>query len=158
MKQKILKYGISAGLAVVGYSSLFYFIDKTLFLGAVAKFSTLLVYAAFMYKAVKDYPIDDFKKILRGAFGVFLIGIASYYLFDFILFNYIDKGLIDIEKELAIEMYRPKTPINEIYQMEQDIRNARGHTVSSNLLQMARWAILGFGLSLIISLFAKRRF
>ncbi len=156
MKQKIILYGIIAGIAVIGYVLLFYFIDKTWALGAFVRFSSLLIYALFMYLGVKDTNTTDFKVLLRGAFAIFLIANMLYYVFDFVLFNYIDPSLIDIEKEMAIELYRPNTPINELYDMEQGIRNAVAHNFSSNALQFARWSIIGFGVSLLVSYLVKR--
>ena len=132
MKQKIILYGIIAGIAVIGYVLLFYFMDNTWALGASVRFSSLLIYALFMYLGIKDTNTTDFKVLLRGAFAIFLIANALYYVFDFVLFNYIDPSLIDIEKEMAIELYRPNTPINELYDMEQGIRNAVAHNFSSN--------------------------
>ena len=156
MKQKILLNGIIAGVAVVGYVLLFYFFDKQWALTPSIRFSSLIVYALFMYLTIKNVREPDFKVLLRGAFSVFLIANAIYYVFDFVLFNYIDKSLIDMEKEMAIEMYRPSTPINEIFDMEQGIRNAVAHNFSSNSMQFARWAILGFGVSLLVSYLVKR--
>jgi Protein of unknown function (DUF4199) len=156
MKQKILLNGIIAGIAVVGYGLLFYYVDRTSTFSPSIRFSSLLIYALFMFLAIKDVKAPDFKVLLRGAFGVFLIANAFYYVYDFVLFNYIDPSLIDIEKDMAIELYRPNTPINELYDMEQGIRNAVAHNFSSNLLQFARWSIIGFGLSLLVSYFVKR--
>lgn len=156
MKQKILLNGIIAGIAVVGYVLLFYYMDKKLALSASVRFSSLLVCALFMYLTIKDVREPDFKVLLRGAFAVFLIANALYYVFDYVLFNIIDKSLMDMEKEMAIEMYRPSTPINELYDMEQGIRNAQAHNFSSNLMQFARWTILGFGVALLVSYLVKR--
>lgn len=156
MKQKILLNGIIAGIAVVGYVLLFYYMDKKLALSASVRFSSLLVCALFMYLTIKDVREPDFKVLLRGAFAVFLIANALYYVFDYVLFNVIDKSLMDMEKEMAIEMYRPSTPINELYDMEQGIRNAQAHNFSSNAMQFARWTILGFGVALLVSYLVKR--
>lgn len=156
MKQKILLNGIIAGIAVIGYVLLFYYMDKKLALSASVRFSSLLVCALFMYLTIKDVREPDFKVLLRGAFAVFLIANALYYVFDYVLFNIIDKSLMDMEKEMAIEMYRPSTPINELYDMEQGIRNAQAHNFSSNLMQFARWTILGFGVALLVSYLVKR--
>ena len=156
MKQKILLNGIIAGVAVIGYVLLFYYMDKKLALSASVRFSSLLVCALFMYLTIKDVKEPDFRVLLRGAFGVFLIANALYYVFDFVLFNHIDTSLIDLEKDMAIEMYRPSTPINELYDMEQGIRNAQAHNFSSNALQFARWSILGFGVALLVSYLVKR--
>ena len=156
MKQKILLNGIIAGIAVVGYVLLFYFMDKRLALSASVRFSSLLICAFFMYLTIRDLKEPDFKILLRGAFAVFLIANALYYVFDYVLFNIVDISLMDMEKEMAIEMYRPNTPINQIYDMEQDIRNAQGHNFSSNAMQFARWSILGFGVSLLVSYLVKR--
>jgi hypothetical protein len=157
MKQKILLNGIIAGIAVVGYVLLFYFMDRKLAFSAAVRFSSLLVCAVFMYLAIKDVQTPDFKVLLRGAFAVFLIANACYYVYDYVLFNMIDKSLMDMEKEMAIEMYRPNTPINELYDMEQGIRNAQGHTFGSNAMQFARWTILGFGVALLVSYLVKRK-
>ena len=156
MKQKILLNGIIAGIAVIGYVLLFYYMDKKLALSASVRFSSLLVCALFMYLTIKDVREPDFKVLLRGAFAVFLIANALYYVFDYVLFNVIDKSLMDMEKEMAIEMYRPSTPINELYDMEQGIRNAQAHNFSSNAMQFARWTILGFGVALLVSYLVKR--
>lgn len=156
MKQKILLNGIIAGIAVIGYVLLFYYMDKKLALSASVRFSSLLVCAFFMYLTIKDVREPDFKVLLRGAFAVFLIANALYYVFDYVLFNIIDKSLMDMEKEMAIEMYRPSTPINELYDMEQGIRNAQAHNFSSNAMQFARWTILGFGVALLVSYLVKR--
>lgn len=71
MKQKILLNGIIAGIAVVGYVLLFYYMDKASALGASVRFSSLLIYVLFMYLAIKNVDSTDFKVLLRGAFGVF---------------------------------------------------------------------------------------
>ena len=81
---------------------------------------------------------------------------AVYYAFDFVFFNHFDPALMDVEKDLAIEMYRSNTPINEQFEMEQGIRNAVGHTVGSNALQFARWSILGFGVAFGVAYLVKK--
>ncbi len=156
MKQKILLNGIIAGIAVVSYVLLFYYMDKTSAFSPSVRFSSLLICAFFMFLAIKDIKTPDFKVLLRGAFAVFLIANVFYYVYDFVLFNYIDPSLVDMEKDMAIEMYRPNTPINDLYDMEEGIRNAQAHNFSSNAMQFARWAILGFGVALVVSYLVKR--
>jgi hypothetical protein len=157
MKQKILLNGIIAGVAVVGYVLLFYYMDRQSVFSASVRLSSLLVSAFFMFLTIKGIKDADFKVLLRGAFAVFLMANAAYYVYDYVLFNYIDPSLVDIEKEMAIEAYRPSTPITELYDMEQNIRNAKGHTFSSNAMQFARWSILGFGVSLLVTYLVKRK-
>ena len=156
MKQKILLNGIIAGVAVISYVLLFYFMDRKAAFSASVRFSSLAVCAVAMYMTIKNERSPDFKVLLRGCFAVFLIAFGLYFVFDFVLFNVIDKSLMDIEKETAIEAYRPSTPINELYDMEQNIRNYNGHSIASNLMQFARWTILGFGVSLLVSYLVKR--
>jgi hypothetical protein len=157
MKQKILLNGIIAGIAVVGYVLLFYYMDRQSALSTSVRLSALLIAAFFMFLTIKDVKDPDFKVLLRGAFAVFLMANAAYYVYDFVLFNYIDPSLVDIEKEMAIEAYRPTTDIKDLFDMEQNIRNAKAHNFSSNALQFARWAIPGFGLSLLVSYLVKRK-
>jgi Protein of unknown function (DUF4199) len=157
MKQKILLNGIIAGIAVVGYVLLFYYMDRTSAFSPSIRFSSLLVCAFFMFLSIKDIKNADFKVLLRGAFAVFLIANAFYYVYDYVLFNHIDPSLVVMEKEMAIEWQRPSTPITELYDMEQRIRNYDGHTFSRNAFQWAYWSItFGFGLSLLVSYLVKR--
>ncbi len=158
MKQKILLNGIIAGIAVVGYVLLFYYMDRTSAFSPVIRFSSWLICSFFMFLTIKDIKNADFKVLLRGAFAVFLIANAIYYVYDFVLYNYVDKTLVDIEKNAAIEWLLPSTPITEQYDLKQRILNYDGHNFSSNIYQWARWSIIfGFGLSLLVSYLVKRR-
>ena len=81
MKQNILKYGIIAGVALVGYFLLFYYLSKEMMLGQVGQLGSYLIYIAFMFIATKQAGDLDFKGLLRTAFAVFLIMNAFYYIF-----------------------------------------------------------------------------
>ena len=91
MKQNIIKNGILAGVAAIGYVSLFYYIKKDLIFSATYTFSSLVIYLIFMFQAVKTLGKEDFRTVLRTAFGVFILANVVYYAFDYVLFNYIDK-------------------------------------------------------------------
>ena len=102
MKQNIIKNGIMAGVVAIGYVLLFYYTQKEwLFTGSFV-FSSLLIYLFFMYQTAKTVAKEDYKIVLRAAFGVFILANVVYYAFDYVLFNMIDKSLIDVQKESMI--------------------------------------------------------
>ena len=110
-----------------------------------------------MYLAAKRAISEDFKGVLRTAFSVFLIANALYYVFDFILFNYIDRSLTVFQADAAIAYLKPSTPLEEQIKMEENIRSADIHNVSSLLKNYVRGAIGGFGLSVLVSYLVKRK-
>jgi hypothetical protein len=179
MKLNTTIIGILAGLAVVAYTfALYSFQPNSLFTGSFY-FSSLLIYAVFMYwaaaKAAKtsfatpvltNNPADetekpeenegDFRGTLRAAFGVFLLANACYYAFDYWLYNSFDPLMQKMQAEAAIEMYRATTPIAEMDKLADNIRTATIHNVKSLLTQFGKGAIGGFGLSVILTFFALR--
>jgi hypothetical protein len=157
MKQTILKYGIMAGVAVVGYFLLFYTINKTLMLGPYVQLPSYLVYFGFMFLASKSHFNLDFKQILKIAFGVFVVANLIYYAFDFYLFNLIDKSLGDIQKDLMLDYYKAgaKT-VQEASALTQSIENGDFHDIKTLSFGYARGAIGGFGMAILVAYLVKR--
>lgn len=147
-----------AGIAVIGYYLLFYFFNKESVLGIGVYFSSLLIYAFFMYNAAKNFAEQEFKVLMRVAFAVFLIANLFYYIFDWSLFKNIDPTLAERQKELAIELFQKNTPIEQQPDMLKNIENADIHTPQYLAYLFARGAIGGFGLALLISFLIKRNY
>jgi hypothetical protein len=99
-----ITYGLLAGMAVVGYFLLFYFIDAQWMLSAGVTWSSLLIYLLFMVfacrKDVAEKEEPSFRVFLRSAFTVFVIANASYYLFYYLMFNVFDPSLADVQRDM----------------------------------------------------------
>jgi Protein of unknown function (DUF4199) len=157
MKQTIIKYGIMAGLAVVGYFLLFYAINKATMLGATVQLSSYLVYFGVMFLAAKKYSNSDFKDVLKVAFGVFVIANLFYYVFDFYLFNYKDKTLIDLQKDLMLDYFEGAAKsVEEATLRTQSIQSGDYHSFYSLIFAYAKGAIGGFGLSILVAYLVKK--
>jgi hypothetical protein len=180
MKFNTLIKGLLAGVAVVAYTFAVYSFKKEYLFTGTFYFSSLLIYAVFMYWAASQtakesfaqpvYAVNpeqdevqdtqnegDFRGTLRSAFGVFLIANALYYLFDYWLFNYFDPYMNQIQAEAAIEMFRASTPLEEMQKLSENIRNSNIHNVKSLLFQFGKGAIGGFGLSVVLTFLALRK-
>jgi hypothetical protein len=157
MKKTIFIHGILAGLATIAYAFLIYSIQKAGFFSMWFYVSSLLIYALGMYLAAKQAVSADFKMVLRAAFSVFLIANVLYYVFDFALFNYIDKSLATMQADAAIAYLKPNTLLEEQMKMEENIRSADIHNVASLFKQYLKSAIGGFVLSLLVAYLIKRK-
>lgn len=158
MKQNIIKNGIMAGVVAIGYVLLFYYINKEWLFTGTFVFSSLLFYLFFMYQAAKTVAKEDFKIVLRAAFGVFILANVIYYAFDYVLFNMIDKSLIDVQKESMIQYYASGAKsVEDQNQLSQSIEDAQFHDFKGIAFNFAKGAIGGFGLAIVISFLIKRK-
>ena len=146
-----------AGITLIGYFLLFYYTDKNTMLGQSVQLSSYLVYALFMFLAAKSVGQEDFKTVLRTAFGVFVVTNLFYYIFDFVLFNTMDKSLADMQKTMMIDYYTANIKtVQETKEMRDNILNGNFHTISSLAFGFAKGAIGGFLLAVIISFLVKK--
>ncbi|MCB0515084.1 MAG: DUF4199 domain-containing protein [Chitinophagales bacterium] len=102
-----LRYGLIAGLAGIILSTLLYFINPTFLFSYWILLLSMLIIIGIMVMAVSEG-----KKANRGmiSFGdAFVIGLITFMvaavvgnIFQYILFNFIDPSLIDLQKQMAI--------------------------------------------------------
>lgn len=162
MNNSSVKYGIIAGVSSIFYMLLFYFIDKRMMLGMGVYWSSLLIYLGLMYKACTDIRQDNggfitFQDALRTAFTTFLIANVFFFTFYYVLFNFVEPGLIEIQKEMAIEVYNEVLGEQDAAKMQQSMeKEGFDMTVANTAMGFAKGAIGGFLLSLIIAAIAKR--
>ena len=157
MKQTIFTHGFLAGIATIVYAFSVYSFQKAGFFSTWFYVSSLVIYGVAMYFAAKKAISEDFKGVLRTAFSVFLVANALYYVFDFILFNYIDKSLSVFQADAAIAYLKSSTPLEEQIIMEENIRSADIHNAFTLFKNYLRGAIGGFGLSVLVSYLVKRK-
>lgn len=105
MNSKTRTYGIFAGAGTVLYLLLFYFADKAYFVNGLITWSSVIIYLVFMYKAIIDERNKrggeiEFKDAVRPAFLVYVIANLIYYTFLYLMFNFFDTELVEIQREM----------------------------------------------------------
>ncbi|GJM31873.1 MAG: hypothetical protein DHS20C18_08740 [Saprospiraceae bacterium] len=106
-----LKYGIIAGVGVVAYFLLFYFLSKAFFFSPWVWWSSLLIFIWAMIKVAR--PEDDkadLRKGLSRAFTVYVIANAFFFVFYYLLLTHIEPSMIDLQREILAShpMYEGK--------------------------------------------------
>lgn len=75
----------------------FYWFDRASILQAWIPLSATLFYLVAMYLAAAPTGGTRFLPYLRSAFVVFIVANLIYYSFYFVLFKYIDPGLVEVQ-------------------------------------------------------------
>lgn len=105
-----IRDGLLGAAVVILYFALFYSIRKDLFLNPAVQWSSLIIYAAFMWRTAK-YDHDsygakrDFRERLRPPFAVFLLINMGYWLFYYGL-HLADTELIHLETQAMLDSLR----------------------------------------------------
>lgn len=164
MKHTFVKYGIIAGVSVVAYFLLFYFIDTTILFSPFVNWGSLVIYLTFMIMACTRERVSHegslpFKQALRTAFGTFVVANIIYYIFNYLLFKF-DPTLLITQKEAIIHtmQWASKTfnfelPSETIQQLRGEIRPV---TIGNTLFVFAQSLIGGFILSFIVGGMMRR--
>lgn len=99
-----VKFGILAGLGTIIFLFLFYWIDKKLILSPEIIWSTMFLYLLGMYMAPVEERKEnggyiDFKPALRAAFIVWIVANSIYHLFNYVLYNFLDKEMLNVQQQ-----------------------------------------------------------
>jgi len=128
MENSSVKWGLIAGLGVMVSSLLFYLVDVNLFFTA-SSYLAWVVYIVCMVFAVRDQTkaqggFISFKEVFSTAFVVYVISSLMYYIFYYLMFNVIDPSLLDIQREMTVEMMEAFSGFLSEEQMEEAIAEA----------------------------------
>ena len=101
-----IKNGVIAGIGAAAISLFLYIISARM----IFSFASLLTTALFivmMVRSVREHrsSVDflSFSEALKPAFVTYVCGNLLYTIFYFVLLNYIDPGLLEMQKEIAME-------------------------------------------------------
>ena len=101
-----VRNGVIGGLTAVVASLLFYIADTKMFL-SFSGFLVWIIYIFFVSKATReDKRTSDhfeFKDALKTGFLTYVIASLFYIVFYYVLSNFVDPGLIEMQREIAIE-------------------------------------------------------
>lgn len=148
--QTAINYGLVGGLAAIAIALLVYLVSTKGYL----MWSDWLGYAAITVsmvmacKAVRT-EMDDvlsFKEGLKTSFLVFVIALAVSFLFKFVLHNFVDPGLADVQMQIAVENIEKLSRWigeSEMSTIIDELENPDNYKLT------ARKLLLGYGFNLI---------
>lgn len=159
-----IRNGLIAGVAIVFYFLLFYFISPKLFFGVWTQWGALVIYLAFMTKACWDKrkvleEDFDFQQALKTAFVVYVVAAFIYALFNFLLLTYIDPELLEVQRQVLLERLEVSQALMNAEELESMKRTIADQDLSidfqSAMLSFGLSLIGGFILSLIVAAFTR---
>jgi hypothetical protein len=162
-----LKFGLILGVVSILSQLILYLIDPTLVLDYKIGLGTgILVSCVCIYLAQKEVKEAEdgflsFGESFVAGWKTYAIGSLLAVLFTYVLFNFIDTSLLEIQKEQAIEMIesmaeRFNMPEDQLDAEIDKIENKNFSGIGQYLLNWG-FAILIFGsiLSALMALFTK---
>ncbi len=149
MQQTAVKYGIIAGTASALYLFLFHQMGAAFVLNPFVVFGQILISlfgAVLAVRAIREANAGKIerKEALKYAFAVFALSQILFWVFIYLMFNYIDPSIIEIQRKMMVDAgMKAET---------QDL-----HMTISMIFQ--RWAFMlipSFFLSLMVASFMKK--
>lgn len=149
MQQTAVKYGIISGTAIVLYLFVFHLINRELVLNPLVYWSPIIVAVIAMTMVVKKERLENNGKIeqrvaLKQSFLTFVITYLFFTIFIYLLFNFIDPSLVELQKKAMLEAGRKIEGLD--FSM----------TLGKVLFQYAYMLIPGFFLSYMVASFMKK--
>ena len=157
-----IRYGTLVGGCVIVYMLIFYFYDARTMLSHSVFWSTFFLYFMGMFLAArqerKDREFITFREALPVAFVTYLVANIFFFLFIFILFNYINPELPALQKEISIEQIQEAGFAEQFAEQIAAIEEAPNEfTIGQAFTRYAGSAIGGFFLSLLVAGLARNK-
>jgi len=158
------KFGILAGVGTVIFLFLFYWIEKKLMLSPSVIWSTIFLYLIGMYMAAIEVRREnegyiDFRTALKAAFLVWVIANAIYHAYNYILFNFLDTDMLNVQKKyMGEEMNKMEGYIGDDYiQHMRDNIDLLSYDLSQVIFAYVSSLIVGFALAALIARMVRRQ-
>jgi hypothetical protein len=154
-----IKYGILAGVGLMLYFLLFYYMDKNRMMEAWVSWSSLFLVLICTFLAVSQQRetnsgIIEFKEALKTGFTVIVLSNLLYYAFFFVLLKS-DPELVSILKQNILDAYKSILSEEEWTAMEKSYENF-SFRFSEALLYFAKSTIGEFFIALLVAALLKR--
>ncbi len=162
MKKYEIIAGLLSGLFTIALFIIAYAIDPRLMLHPGLYWGSLIIYLFGMLGACllgkrRGEGVLGFRNAVRTAFVTFLLANCLYLAFYFIMFNVVDPGLPEIQKELFREFYevkfKGKALKDQLTQLDAENFQLDASTI---IFGFGRGAIGGFILSLLLALAVRQ--
>ena len=165
MNNNSVRWGILAGIGIVILDLLLYLVDPKTLLG-FPSYLEWIIYLIAMYKAGMDARHENggylsWGEALKPTFLTFVVASLIYTLFMWLLFNVIDTGMADVQREVAmegIEKFGSMMGEEAVEEMVDAIDEGDfGMSLKNTILQYAfRLITPGFLFAAIMSLVVRR--
>lgn len=145
-----LIYGISGGVASVVFSIAMYMVDPKMFVGSMVYWVStgiliLFVILTMLHSKSGERELADFKGLLRSGFVVYIVGNLLCYIFLFVMFNYVDPDLQEIQRAQTVEFI---TKFKGGDETSEEIINALNYdysmTIGGTIFSYFQGLIFGF--------------
>ena len=151
-----IRYGILVGISVILYMLVFYFYDEKVMVGPNVFWSTTLLFIVGMFFAAREErkvrEFMTFREILPVAFVTYLIANLFFYDFLYILFNFVDPALPELQRQVSIEAVQNSGFSEYVEEAIEEIEKIPAEfTLGQAIFDYVRSAIFGFLLSLGIA-------
>lgn len=156
---KGLIYGILAGVGLVLYFLLFYFLDKNMMMSLWVSWSSILILIVCAFITVyqqreANEGIITFKDGLKTGFLVTVIANLIFYAFFFIIVKS-DADLVTILEQQSIDFYKKYGTKEQLEKIDQEMKDFK-FGFSDLLLSLAKSTIGGFFIALLPAFIFKK--
>jgi len=159
-------YGLTAGLALIGYTLLLYRFGVQAFLGMWAHLGTLMVFALAASAAIAQKKMNggylEFREALKAAYAVIVIAFAMQTLLTWALMNYIDipfRQAVEPEvlKRHGDMLKQMGAPADQIEKTIAEERGQNQYTFKAVLRGLFITYILYFLVAVLIAVIVKKK-
>ena len=160
-----VRNGVICGLILVAYNLVLYIAGPRMIFSWMAWLS-LVIYVVFMVRSVREAREGEsefsFKQALKPSFITYLVASLMAMIFSYVLFNFIDPGLMDIQREKTMEMVEWMARFGGEDAVEAALEKVEGDDFSFGPLKAIQAYALGlifpgFIIAAIISLIMRRK-
>jgi len=107
--------GVIGGIIAIGYLFTLYSMDKQLLISGWEKVTwlvtlILMCVGAVLYRKKQTEGFLSMRPTLNAVFKIFIIAYLMKYIFVYLLYHYIDTSLIEMAKEVEMEILRSTKP------------------------------------------------
>jgi hypothetical protein len=167
--EEIVKKGFLAGVVVIGLYAMAYAIRPALYFEFGLGFLTYLVNLGLMAWAVQSRKalgdgLISFSEALKTAFVVIVVSNALFFIFDYLMNNYIAPELPMLAQAFALEklvhyseMFGAELEEEVLEKIEQSFEERQSQTLSSSILAFFQSLIGGFAGSALIAMILKNK-
>jgi hypothetical protein len=165
MNQNIIKYGLYAGAGTIAYLLLFYYMDPRMMFNTWVQWSYRVIFIAAMVAAtlVERRAAEDgfsFRQAVRPAFGVYVVASLIYLIFFYVMFNYVNTDLPEIQRAVLVEQSQFLAEKLGMVEMQEQMEQIKVEdlqvTFRNSSLDFMWRLIFGFILSAILALILRR--
>lgn len=166
MDNPAIKNGLFLGFGIILLYLVLYFISPDALIN-FSSWAAFILYIYFMYRsAVEERALNgnvlSFGDALKASFLTYVIGALIAVLFSYVLYNFIDPGLVDIAQEKVAEaMEKMSGLLGEEAQEEmeaalEESMDKMNYSLPTLLQGYVFSLIFGFIIALIIAAITKR--